>query len=266
MTGLGIGLGMDKIPVGFDPDAISFFTRAGITNPAQMGAVNTLVGDLKASNVWNKLIGIYPIVGGTAASHSQNLRSNTCPIFWVNGPTHNAFGVTGNGTTQYGYFSDTLTNYPRYGHMSVYLNAPASTAGFYRDYIGFGNEAGDGFYFIIQGVNVNLEFISGSVATGATTGAVNPLQGIIALNRRSDTELVGYKNSTVVATNVAADLNPVPLTLEMGFMCRMESGGPFEISDGTFAFAAFGNALSHTESIAYYNAVQRFETSLGRSI
>ena len=52
---------------GVDPDAQAFITAAGITNPTQQAAINTLVVDLKGYNVWTKMKALYPFVGGTAS-------------------------------------------------------------------------------------------------------------------------------------------------------------------------------------------------------
>ena len=57
-----------------DPDAESFLTAAAITDPIISGAINTLVVQMKADNIWTKMKAIYPFVGGTASTHKWNLK------------------------------------------------------------------------------------------------------------------------------------------------------------------------------------------------
>ena len=75
---LGVGTFAPPGPV-YDPDAQAFFTAestAGVTlTTTQKTAVNNLVVNLKAANIWTKFKAIYPIVGGTATAHKFNLKN-----------------------------------------------------------------------------------------------------------------------------------------------------------------------------------------------
>lgn len=82
--------------------AHSFIERAGITNATQIAAINQLVVSAQDHGWWDKCDLIYPFVGGTAASHAQNLKSSSFTITWNGTVTHDANGITGNGTTGYG--------------------------------------------------------------------------------------------------------------------------------------------------------------------
>jgi hypothetical protein len=46
----------------FDPDYQAFITAAGITQPTQSAALETLVSDLKSYGLWNKMKAIYPMI------------------------------------------------------------------------------------------------------------------------------------------------------------------------------------------------------------
>lgn len=85
-----------------DADAAGFISRAAITDPVQKSAINRLVVQLKAASLWTKKDIIYPFVGGSATPHSKNLKANTFNITWNGTVTHDATGVTGNGSTGYG--------------------------------------------------------------------------------------------------------------------------------------------------------------------
>ena len=89
-----------------DPDAQAFITAAGITNPTQQTAINTLVVSLKANGIWTKMKAIYPMVGGTATSHKFNLKDPrdldvAFRLSFVGGVTHNSNGITVNGVNGY---------------------------------------------------------------------------------------------------------------------------------------------------------------------
>ena len=97
-----------------DPDAQAFITAAGITDPTQQSAINTLVVGLKADNLWTSMQAIYPFVGGTASSHKYNLKDPrdldaAKRLVFNGGWTHNADGITGNGVNTY---AETFNNVP----------------------------------------------------------------------------------------------------------------------------------------------------------
>ncbi len=84
-----------------DADAQAFITAAGITNPTQQSAINTLVVDLKGYNIWTKMKALYPFVGGTAATHKWNLKDPrdldaAFRLVFYGGWTHSSTGITGN--------------------------------------------------------------------------------------------------------------------------------------------------------------------------
>ena len=87
----------------YDPNAQAFITAAGISNVTEQGAINQLVLDLKSYSIWNKMLVIYPFVGGTSLTTKYNLvNPSTYTITWNGGVTFDSNGVTGNGTTGYG--------------------------------------------------------------------------------------------------------------------------------------------------------------------
>lgn len=93
--------------VGYDSDAQSFFTAAGITDATQKNAVNTMVVALKAASLWTLCRAVYPYVGGTATTHKYNLKDPrdldaAYRIAWSGGVTHDSNGVTFNGSTGFG--------------------------------------------------------------------------------------------------------------------------------------------------------------------
>jgi hypothetical protein len=86
----------------FDPAATNFFARAGITNPVHKGAINQLIQSARSHGWWTNCDVIYPFVGGSAASHRENLKSSSYQIAWSGTLVHDANGVTGDAATGYG--------------------------------------------------------------------------------------------------------------------------------------------------------------------
>jgi hypothetical protein len=267
MIGLGTGLGFPYLSQSYDGDALAFFARAGITNSTQKRAVDTLVRGLKTFGLWSKIYGLYPFVGGTSATHAFNLKSALYPITWVNGPTHGANGVTGNGTTQYGVLTGTEGVLPALGHLSVYVHTAASTAGDFRDYMGFGNEGGSARYYLIQSIDntsVNYWGTAGN-AISAVAGAAPT--GLLSTHRRTTTEHVGYLNASAEVTSAVLEVTPMPTVSPLGLLCRIDDVvNPLEFSNATFALASFGLAMTHAEIGNFYTLVQAFQTTLGRQV
>ena len=112
--------------VAIDPDAQAFLTAAGITDATITSAINTLVIDLKGYNLWNKMIAIYPFVGGTSTTHKYNLKNpvDTDAAFRLvfnGGWTHSSNGILGNGTNSYANTKLGMNILPQdNAHMTIY--------------------------------------------------------------------------------------------------------------------------------------------------
>lgn len=82
----------------------------GITDTTTgVNALNYLVWALKGNdpktpyNFWDSMEAIYPFHSGTAYGHSINIRNITgVKVEWMGSPTHDANGVTGNGSSAFG--------------------------------------------------------------------------------------------------------------------------------------------------------------------
>ncbi len=90
----------------YDQDALTYFTSVlnnggGILTVAQKLALNAFVVERKASNVWTTAEYIAPFIGGSSNAHAVYLKGSGS-ITWSNAPTHDANGVTFNGSTQFG--------------------------------------------------------------------------------------------------------------------------------------------------------------------
>lgn len=267
MPGLGIGIGINTGIVG-DPDVSSFISRTGITNGTQISASNKLVQDLKTASLWPKFFAIYPIVGGTAQAHSQNLKANQFNITWVNAPTQSANGVNGNGTTQYGRcvgLTSTVTG--ALMGLGVYVKTVDAVSNFSRM---FGaTNAGQTSFQSVERVNLatfeSERAFNGAAANNAISASVPARNGMWHANRTSSTNLQLYRNGVSQVTQAAAD-GGVLAAHDIFILGLNQAETPTELSTATIAFAAVNQGLTAPETLAFYNIVQAFQTTLGRQV
>jgi len=251
----------------FDTDAQAFITAAGITDPTQQTAINSLVVGMKADNIWTKMNAIYPFVGGTATTHKWNLKDPrdldaAYRLQFFGGWTHNSNGIQGDGSSGYAntFAATNTTAIPNLAnHWSSYLkqlntNPYGGYEGVY-DYPGnfkffgfFNSNNGSGFYLGLQNNQGGGGVSTPSFLTGTVT---------------SGTNAVLYKNGISVATisNPGSFINSFNYLLGAQYVIS-----PDLYNDNVTAFTSLGNALTSTDAANLYTRVQAFQTTLGRQI
>ena len=245
-----------------DADALAFFTAAGITDTTQKSAVNTLVTDLKAANIWTKMKALYPFVGGTAAQHRFNLKSpgTTNADFYldfIGGGTHSATGYLPNGTTAYadtklipintlGLNSTHIASYSRTNNNSATplisdINGNADLLNIFPRY-GAGNDV----Y-----MRVNSLPTAAITTSASSTGLyiANRISAIETRNRINTSSYVQAAASTGLSSNSL-------------WLSRQGSG----YDNREQAFASIGDGLTDTDVSNFYTAVQLFNTTLNRQV
>jgi len=251
-----IGMGGTSL----DPDAAAFLTAAGITDPTQQSAINTLVVSLKSYGIWSKMKAIYPFIGGTSTTHKYNLKDPrdldaAFRLSFTGGWTHSANGVKPNGTNAYAntyLFSNSITS----AHLSVYSRENISN-GLAID-IGAVTSAADRYWLaagftsnndIVLGFGNSLRTSSGS-AQGFFTGTLNGTTSTLLKN--------GSQLSTG-STFIGALPSNIPLYVG-------GSSGVSTYSNRQLAFSSVGDYLNNTEAANLYTAVQTFNTTLNRQV
>ena len=251
-----------------DLNALTFISASGITNLTQKTAINQLTIDLKSYGIWNKCKAIYPIVGGTAATHKWNLKNpqDTNAAFrltFFGSMTHSSNGMVGNGTNAY---ADTSFN-------------PSSSASLNSHHISFYSRTNVNttqVEFGVQDVSINLCLLeirtSGisyyAINSGATyiTHSDSDSRAFYMSNRTASNVVNGWRNGSKLATGTAASTS---LPNGNHWICAWNN-----ISNPSFryystkecAFASIGDGLTDTEALNLYNAVQRYQTILGRQV
>ncbi len=259
-------------PIVSDTDAQAFLNAAEITDLGQANAVNTLVVDLKAAGVWTKMKALYPFVGGTATSHKFNLKDprdlNAAFRLTFNGGwTHTATGALPNGTT--GYADTNLVPSSILSlnstHVSYYSRTNISI-----DKTDFGTIGSSSFannlYGYIKAIDGKTYFRVNRGGTPESSVAIADSRLFYMINRISLTQEVLFTNSN--KTTFSLNMNSTglsPYSIYLGAV-NLFGTGASEYSPRESAFASIGDGLTDGEAAAFYTAVQKYQTSLGRQI
>jgi len=252
---------------GLDPDALAFIIATGITDPTEQSAINDLVIDLKNGGIWTKLQAIYPVVGGTATTHKYNLKDpqdldTSFRLTFGGGWTHAVTGMTPNGTTG---FADTHFNpnvdllFYTSGTIGIYSRTANTTDG-----IDIGCKEWANIY--IRPASASDTFFYGRDPYDKMTATITT-DGFIALTRGTTFVLDCYKAGLSIAptnTNPMWTGNLVDYSFYLG--ARNSIGTADMFSDRELAFGVIGPRLNATEHLDLYNAIQTYQTTLGRQV
>ena len=251
----------------FDADALKFITAASITDNTQKTAVNTLVTDLKTANIWTKMKAIYPFVGGSATSHKFNLKDPrdldaAYRLVFSGGWTHSSTGALPNGTNAY---ADTkmipsvnmTTNINNMSMASYVRNTPKGallgTDKQYRTVLtpNYAGTSGSIMYYPMNSTN-NISRTPSPTTLG------------LYMNSRTDNTTVKlFRNGALYdsTTNVTDGQDTLSI-----YISARNDVSPSYYSNSESAFASIGDGLTDAEATAFYNAVQTYQSTLGRAI
>ena len=270
-------------PAVSDSDAQAFVVAAGLTSSVQASAVNTLVTSMKTAGIWTKMKAVYPFVGGSAASHKFNLkdpRDDNAAFrltFGGTGWVHSSTGAKPNGS---GDYADTF----------LIPNVVMSTGGDHLSYYSRTNSSGDVDYLIsgesgppytFLGIVGKRNSVLGANGRGfyATSNPTSIYQSARQDNSLRDTRgfFVGMSdgsnsyyilNNSILATNTTTNTYVTRLINKLyiaGFPVNnvIAANG---YTNKECAFASIGNGLTTAEASSLYDAVQAYQTALGRQV
>ena len=249
-----------------DDDAQLFIDAANITNSTQKSAINTLVTDLKSAGIWTKMRAIYPFVGGSATSHKFNLKDPrdldvAYRLVFSGGWVHSSTGAKPNGSNTYantGLVPNTVLQ-TNSTHLSYYSRTnvlEASTE----------IMAGSGGSSVID---LYVKFTDGNMLSRIYTStlsssSVPSSQGFFIMNRPDANTAKQYRNSDLLSSSsLLASTKP---TIPLYIGCGHNNGAIYGFSTKESAFASIGDGLTDAEALAFYNAVQAYQTTLGRQV
>ena len=252
-------------PIVSDTDAQAFINAAGLTDLGQANAVNTLVTDLKAANIWTKMKAIYPFVGGTATTHKWNLKDPrdvdaAFRLTFSGGWVHSTTGAKPNGSnaTANTFFNPVTQSLDvNNNSLSVYLrtnNTPINCIDIGQNFNQWMSATWWNYLSLVYIYNPNSVMLVNNVGTTSNNLSIN--------TRRSSTDSAFFINGSKTGT--------CPFTNTYSFSSAnvhlASAGGTGYYSPREQAFASIGDGLTDADAANFYTAVQKYQTSLGRQI
>lgn len=250
-----------------DANASAFLTAAAITDATITGAVNKLVVDLKGYNIYNKFTALYPYVGGTATTHKFNLinpldTNAAFRILWVGGVTHNANGVTGNGTNGYGetYIQPSTNLILNSSHIAFWSKTNSQNANAEMGVVDGSLNAG--IRVITRNASNQTQYQVNDNASTLLT-SVTDSSGFYCASRTASNSRKLYKNGTAIITNTTASTTRTTATIPVLGQKTFNNTMNAYLAK-THSFASAGEGFNDTEAANFYTAVNLFQTTLGR--
>lgn len=254
----------------FDADAQAFFNRVttagGSLSLTERNAVNTLVIQMKTDGIWTKMKAIYPMVGASADSCKQNLKSSSFTGSFSSGWTFSSTGVTPNGTNA--FFNTTFNNQSNWtstsnGSMGLISRSnptPVAQCDMGSGTLSSGNNSssiysrysGDFFY---SGLNCTT-VLPGSSNTSSV--------GFFVTSRLSSSTYTRHKRGTSTINTTVTDSIGTNPNQNIYLGAGNDSGSAAFYSNREYNFAFIGDGLTQTEIDNYWTALQTFNTSLSR--
>lgn len=265
MIGYGYGyanmMNVEQRSSNFDSDAQSFITTASITDATQKTAIDKLVKDLKTNLLWNKMIALYPFVGGNATAHSYNLiNTANYQLTFMGGGTHSSLGYIGNGTTGYaktGIIPNSVFTQNNI-HTSYYSQTDAARSA---------NEIGV-YQASKWGTEIYMRYNSTTslVYLNSSSGSVTVSTGrrYLVASRQS-TSSVSVTNNGTTSSISSTSTSALP-TIEIYIHSGNVNGTPTTYSNRTSSTITFGQTLTDAEAQTLSTIVNTFNTTLGRNV
>jgi hypothetical protein len=253
----------------YNNETNAFLFSTQITDNTIQTATNTLVTDLKTAGVFTKMKALYPMVGGTATTHKFNLvnaqdSTTAFALAFVGGWTHSSNGALPNGTNAYANtFLSSGTNLSlNSGHLSYYSRTNTVSASVKID-MGSLKSIPDSYTDLVLGSSNLTYFRFNNGAAYNSIPATNTL-GFYTGSRTAVTTIKTYKNGAIIINGTAVSSSTSSIPFFIG--ASNNNGTAQYFSNNQCAFASIGDGLLDSEALAFYNAVQTFQTTLGRQV
>ena len=264
----GTGFSISNALTIFDSNANAFIVAesgAGVSlTPTQQNAINQWVVDAKAAGIWTKFKAVYPMIGGTATAHKFNLinPADTNAAFrlqFFGGGTHSANGYLPNGSNAY---ANTFCASNNMALNSVHLSYYSRT-----------NTTSNGGREIAAASSVSSKLSVKQVTLGSqlqlnqntsTSYIAVDSRGFFIGSRTASNVTKLIRNGVVLANQNNSSVSTLSIPF---YLCaNNNNGNAGEYSIIECAFASIGDGLTDLEATALYNAVNTFQTTLGRNV
>ncbi|HEY1046114.1 MAG TPA: hypothetical protein VGF79_06705 [Bacteroidia bacterium] len=247
-----------------------FLSRLSSPSSTIQSAISTAVDSAIEAGIWDLYHAIYPLVNGTEADHSYNLKfpfnnEMAMKLHFIGSPTHNSNGITMANNTQYCSIAMNPSVLEMYssGHFSLYYRAYTAIANNLE--ISFSGDSREGRWFLNQpnaGSGTNGMSMCSSINQITPSPAIT-LTGLWMLNRTNNTTLRQVRNGTLdrQITNNSGSLAPFfdgsGISWSNIRMCQ---------GDKNCALITIGQGMTSTQEADHYTIWQTFQTELGRQV
>jgi hypothetical protein len=252
----------------YDADAQLFITATGISG-TNANAITQLVINLKNANIWTKMKAVYPMVGGTATSCKFNLKDPrdldvAFRLAFTGGGTFSANGYQPNGTNAYAdtfFIPSTNFSSVQNVHISVYQTLPVTISNAGGSYIGVSPITA----LTLFGATTSIIDcrLNSNGASVYTLSYASDGKGLFTTTKNSSTSVRAFRNGILAGTVTAPNGTN---TVKMYIGARNYNGTANSYESTIQKFISFGDGLTDAESLAFYTAVQAFNTTLGRQV
>ena len=213
---------------------------------------------MKAAGIWTAMKAVYPMVGSSAASCAQNLKSSSFTGTFTSGWTFASTGATPNGTSAYmdtglNTSTDLTLSTNHYSYYSRTSSVVAVTV-----------EMGV-FQTAFVHLRTAVNYVAGGVSSLASFTTTLTSAGFWLGSKTANNSRKAIYNGSVQATNTTTDTTSYP-NLQVYIGARNDGGSAAVFSDKQCAFASIGDGLTDTQASNFYTAVQAFQTTLSRQV
>jgi hypothetical protein len=257
------------------PRTQAFLTATGITDATIISALNAMdtslisAGLLPSGTGAGKIKVLYPIVGGTAATHKFNFvdpqdTNAAFRLVFFGGITHNANGMTGSGTNGYAnsFFNpDGLMNL---NSLSIGFYSRTNVSNGSYDIGSFDSGSSPANCQVMIQARLS-DFMFSAVnqddppAAPATTNSFG-FHAVSRINSTQETKNIRGTNTTNNRTS-----KDIP-NLNMFLMAVNFNGSPFGYSLRNYAYYYISDGLNTTELNSLNTLIVDFQTALGRQV
>lgn len=248
---------------GYDADAITVHTAieaTGVTlTTGQKDAINGRIVALKAQSKWTDCVAYYGYVGGTAAAHAINWKApGTFNLTFVGGVTHNANGITFDGTTGY---ADTGIN------DNTVMNLTDVSMGAYSRL-----STNNGFAMGILQTNGLYMADRNSMITRThdvtdVTFAMTPTRTVMVARQTAAPKIALYRDGTQLTVDSTAAAAKISGNIYLGAINNLNTPGPGGFSDKNYgSHFLFNIGFTSTEAATFATNETTFQTALSRNV
>lgn len=225
-------------------------------------ACDTFLKLIKPTISLSNVLAAYPFVGSSATGHSLNLISSSYQITWGGTITHNASGVTGNGSTGFGNTGILNSSLGQTGGYAIYT--PAITSAGYV--VSCRDDSKSVFCGLQLGVPTNYSNFYFSSTSGVTAAFNTFNGGAIGGQRLSATELRIYEDGVSKAlSSTSSTVGTTNSTIYLLCLYRYDTDSKSQFCAQNIRFCVIHKDLNGTQKATLDNAMLQAQIMLGRS-